>query len=383
MNKEKLELKYIEKIKNDIDEKLYDLLMVHLLEIKNKIKKESKNLKKLIKLFEDAIYNLKSNLKSNHNTHQYRFIIMLINKILYYNKDRQDMKNLKKKLIEDYVASPQTNKDKIPLYYQINEVRITYDVNYLTYLINKFIENKLWAKALYCLITVRLVEPDNEKLDKQYEIIKKNMNDLIIPQPIFKQPKDSLILLDANIVIMHMLNNIKELKQYSNLKIDLKSLGNKNNTFKITPSVRDEIKSFIKFELSIIKQKKILNYEDMKIKLNKKYEKTIRKYLYKNELKIPEEIMKKIKKFYSKYLNNLEQIILQKIKKEKISKKLRKIAQRESLFPENGDLQLLGEALLIQKQENKKIIIASNDKDFTRFAKEIKKEFKIEVYDGK
>jgi hypothetical protein len=50
--------------------------------------------------------------------------------------------------------------------YQMSEVRITYDVNYLIYLIKLFIKNKIWHNALYCFIGVKLIEPDYKDLEK-------------------------------------------------------------------------------------------------------------------------------------------------------------------------------------------------------------------------
>ncbi|MFH1606750.1 MAG: hypothetical protein ABIC91_05370 [Nanoarchaeota archaeon] len=55
MNQPTKELKYLEKIKNDIDERLYDLLVVHLVGHHEKVRKSGHNKEKFVTLLEKAI----------------------------------------------------------------------------------------------------------------------------------------------------------------------------------------------------------------------------------------------------------------------------------------------------------------------------------------
>ena len=81
-----------------------------------------------------------------------------------------------------------------------------------------------------------------------------------------------------------------------------------------------------------------------------------------------------IREFYLDYLEELEKILLFKLRGKYVSKKLRKLAQRESLLPEEGDLKLLAEAIKLN------VGILSKDKDFVNFKKEILDKFGVKVY---
>ncbi|MDD4353194.1 MAG: hypothetical protein PHN56_01915 [Candidatus Nanoarchaeia archaeon] len=375
MDKEELGKRYLEKLSNDINERLYDLLIVHLMNVRDKITYNSENSKELTNLLDIAISNLTNNMEGL-NLNYCRYILLVCNTLLYYNKGRQDLKDLKKELIARFSNADPTDQEKIPLKYQINEVRITYDVSYLTYLIDSFIKQKLWAEALYCLITVRLVEPDNLKLEEQYEIIKENIANEKTKPFTFQDPLDNIVLLDSNIAISYLMKNIEEL-DYSAKTINLKKLEDKNKVI-ITHSVKEEVANFIDYQLSILKKDKI-KYEAVKKKLEEKYDEMVKRY-YCNEVPVSKELLEKIETFYSRFLGVLEVIVLQKIDSKKISHKLRKLAQRESLLPERGDMKLLAEAITMQEGLGDKVTIVSDDKDFTIFAQAIKDNFNIIIY---
>ena len=146
MDKNTKELRYMEKIKNDIDERLYDLLVMHLINHHEKVRKSGSNKDAFVTLLEKAIANLRKGISGFNKIHFYRYILICCNVILVYDTKRQDIKDLKKELIEDYTASEHDLDDKIPLNYQINEVRLTYDTSYLCYLIKRMIELKQWDK---------------------------------------------------------------------------------------------------------------------------------------------------------------------------------------------------------------------------------------------
>jgi hypothetical protein len=375
MDKEELGKRYLEKLSNDINEKLYDLLMVHLINVREKITYNSENSKELTKLLDIAVSNLTNNMEGL-NLSYCRYIILICNTLLFYNKDRQDLKDLKKELIARFSNADPTDQEKIPLKYQINEVRITYDVSYLTYLIDSFIKQKLWAEALYCLITVRLVEPDNLKLEEQYKTIKENIANEKTKPFTFQDPVNNIVVLDSNIAISYLMKNIEEL-DYSAKTINLKKLEDKNEVI-ITHSVKEEVATFIDYQLSIIKKDKT-KYEAVKKKLEEKYDEIVKKYCCK-EVPVSKDLFEKIEAFYSRFLGLLESIVLQKIDSKKISHKLRKLAQRESLLPEMGDMKLLAEAITMQEGLGEKVTIVSDDKDFTIFAQAIKDNFDITIY---
>jgi hypothetical protein len=83
----------------------------------------------------------------------------------------------------------------------------------------------------------------------------------------------------------------------------------------------------------------------------------------------------------SKYLNKLEQILIAKISGRFVSHKLKKLAQRNSLLPEEGDMILLKEAIVLHKQ-GEDVALLSFDKDFVDFAVAIKDEFAVDVFVG-
>jgi hypothetical protein len=384
MDKNTKELKYLEKIENDINEKLYDLLIMHLVDHHKKVRKSGSNKEKFISLLEIAINNIRDEMDSykSSNFRLYRYILIYCNAILMYDTKRQDLKDLKKELIEDFTHSEQASGEKIPLNYQINEVRITYDTRYLFYLINYFINSKIWEKALYCLITVKLIEPDKEELEEFYKVIKQNLKDETLEFKEFNNPKDKILALDANVVISRIIYDVEDYRVGSKTTFDLEKLGNYNK-FIITPSVINEVKEHLDFQLALTRRfcnkNPRFNYDDIESTLEKRFKKIVEKY--KSEvIELKEENLEAIKKFYMKHLNKLEEIILAKLMGETVSHKLRKLAQRESMLPEEGDLKLLAEVIEINKTSDKEVAILTGDKDFTEFASGIKKEFGIEVY---
>jgi uncharacterized LabA/DUF88 family protein len=74
----------------------------------------------------------------------------------------------------------------------------------------------------------------------------------------------------------------------------------------------------------------------------------------------------------------LEQIFFSKIKSMPVSHKLRKLAQRVDLLPEEGDMRLLAEAIALS-QAGATAAICSQDKDFLVFSQEIRDTFSIDV----
>ncbi|MBU0471322.1 MAG: hypothetical protein KKF65_01760 [Nanoarchaeota archaeon] len=377
------ELRYMKKIENDINERLYDLLVVHLVNHHEKVRKSGHNKDDFIALLEKAIANLRKGITTYNKIHFYRYILICCNAILVYDTKRQDIKDLKKELVEDYTASEHDSDDKIPLNYQINEVRLTYDASYLCYLIKRMIDLKEWDKALYCWHTVNLIEPDKEELDDYYKTIKSHIADSEIKEVDFGTPKDKILVLDSNVVISRIFYNVGDYKLGSKCRFDLEKLGN-NNSFIITPSTIEEVKKHLDFQLISIRRfcrnQERFNYEEIESTLKKRFEKVIDKYSLKKDVKVEKEVISKIKEFYHKHLNKLEEIMLEKIRSKYVSHKLRKLAQRDSLMPEEGDMTLLAEVIELNKTSDKEVGILTEDKDFVEFVGGIEEEFGVRVY---
>src|SRR4030042_4004152 len=92
-----------------------------------------------------------------------------------------------------------------------------------------------------------------------------------------------------------------------------------------------------------------------------------------------DELLSQLERAKELNLDVLEEILMEKMQGLKISKKLRKLAQRESMLPERGDMQLLAEMNTLSKMVEKPVGIVSSDKDFTMFSKEIFEEFGVKV----
>lgn len=375
--------KYLSKLENDVSERIFDIMMIHLLKIHDKIPKHKEDgyYLELIKILEGALKILGKGINSYTKLSYYRYSLLICNIILSYDTSREDIKDVKKKIIEDYTHSDNLT-GKIPLDYQINEIRITYDTKYLNYLIKKLIEkDKEWNKALYCLIATRWIEPDDEKLDKYYSIIKENIKDKEIIDKKFLNAENKLILLDSNIVISQIIYDTEEYKYLGNYDHHYLDSYAKNNQLVITTSVLDEVNEHIDFKLSHIRRVCSKTNQDFN-KIKEVIEQRTKDFYDKCKiLNVKIEDIDDIKEFYSNYLNKLEEILEAKIRGKIVSHKLRKLAHRTCLLPEEGDMNLLKEAITL-KQTGKNVGILTQDKDFTIFAGCIYEEFGVEVYEG-
>ena len=379
MNVNTRELRYLDKIENDVNERLWDLLVVHLIDVHNKVRKHGGNKDRLIGLLDEAVVNLRKGTNNFNRLSFYRYCLIICNKILKYDIKRQDLKDIKKDIIEKYTHSEHGKFFKIPLAYQINEVRLTYDTDYLCYLLKRCSKLKQWDRALYCLITVRLIEPDNEELDDYYKLIHANIKSKTVKQVSFEKPKNQVLALDSNVVISKILYDIGEYRIKTGPSFDLEKLGNYNR-FVITESVAEEVNKHLEFFLvgtkKFCRDNPRFKYEEIKTVLKKRLNKMIEKYGTKIESN--NSSIEKVKKFYMQYLEELEKILLLKIEGKYVSQKLRKLAQRESMLPEEGDLRLLAEAIQLSKEQETGIL--SKDKDFTNFKGEIFENFGVKVY---
>lgn len=366
------EQKYIDKIKNDIDERLWDLLIIHLFNAPNRIEPKSKFADTLIEVLELAIKKLQFEVKEFNKRFYYRYILITCNTLLRYDKYRKDIKDLKVSLLNDFIDAEGNMEDKIPLNYQINEVRITYDTRYLEYLVKDLIKQKEWNKALYCLFAVRLLEPDNEYLDEWYNEITTHFSGKNVPYHNFGKPYNETLALDSNIVIAGLSKNVGDFR-LNNEYIDLNSLA-ENNKLIITTSVTNEVKEHLNFMMLNIKrvcEKQHRNFNEIQAELLKRFNDLMDKY----EVKTADNDLSDIKKFYLQFPKKLEHILTRKIGWGVVSKKLKKMAQRTSMLPEEGDMRLLSEVISMDN-----VSIITNDIDFYGFTSQIYDEFKIKVF---
>lgn len=377
MNKQQL---YLKKLENDIEEKIYDLLITHLQEVHIVIPKTNQNqqyLNQLYNLLTKALNDLdKYSNKFNYLQH-YRYSLLIINTFLTYTPEQHQLKQKKLEILNKFSSTIHYDtNEKIPLNSQMSELRITHDARYLIHLLEKYlIPQKQWDKAAYCLMAIELVEPDHDNLNFYKEQLKHHLNQQPLEYIQPEEPYNTTILLDTNIVINKIFYDVGEYKiphlkqEYYNKLME--SWGN-NNKFAITTSTKEEIEKHLNFTIEQIKQKKIQNKTEIIQTLEKRYTNIIKKYHIQTSI----ENTKEIEEFYKNYLGNLYEITQEKIENKKLSIKLKKLSQREGLLPERGDLQLLKEAISLKGN----IAILTNDKDLYLFNQELEKKFGIKVY---
>ena len=262
MNKNTQELNYLEKIENDVRERLWDLLIIHLIDVEDKVKVHGDNQDKLIELLDKSLKILRNGINNYNRLHFYRYTLIVCNKILRYDKKRKDLKEIKKEIIKDYIHSDSEDFIKLPyltgekilsLSNQVNEIRLTYDTTYLSYLIGKCIRDKELHKALYCLIVVRLIEPDKEELEEYDRVIHENIKSKKTEKIVYEKPENEVLALDSNVVISKIMYDVGEYRIRSESTFDLEKLGN-NNKFVITESVAEEVRKHLEFALVGIKR---------------------------------------------------------------------------------------------------------------------------------
>lgn len=375
------EQKYLQKLENDVQERLWDLLVMHLQDAYIKVRKSGDNGENLVEILEKALQLLQASLNKFNKKQWYRYMIIVCNRILTYQTKRQDIKDLKKNLIEDFTKAEEDEGEKIPLNYQINEIRITYDATYLSYLMRKFIKEGLWDKALYCLVAVRLIEPDNEYTDECYKTIKDSCKCKALEDEDFGAPEDMILALDSNVLISQIFYDVGEyrIRQYNTF--NLEKIGNKNK-FLITDSVKDEVSKHIDYQMvgirSFCYKNPRFKAADIEAELRKRLEKWCKRYQC-EEIEVDLQMIEDIKKMYLEHLDVLEEILMDKIQGKYVSHKLRKLAHRSSLLPEDGDIRLLAETIALNGPQGGYGILSS-DKDFIKFKAPISSRFNVRVF---
>jgi predicted nucleic acid-binding protein len=369
--------RYLQKLQNDVQEHLWDLLLIHLMEVHTKIRKSNhshaETRKQLIVLLERAIKEVRAHMSKSNWFYSARIILILCNKILLYEIDRADIKNLKRKIIAEFIQADFHEAGTIPLNEHVNELRITYDTSYMRYLVSFFIDHKEWAKALYCWHVVKLLEPDWEELDSFGKTIKSNVPDTKPPAWTPQKPKGQLVLLDSNIIIYDFEHSPRHLDDA------LKKLAADGNTIGVTPSVEKEVQMHIKFLNDHWQRKARMAGKDAMAAIERLASRwaTLKKaYAIKETIK--PVALEEIEPVFAPYLGALETIIEEKIARSGMSKKLRKFAQRVAMMPEQGDMMLLAEAKGLLKKEGA-VSILTTDQDFLTFGGVIAKKLGIGI----
>ena len=171
---------YLKKLENDINERIYDLFLEHLKEahiIISRTEKNKENLEILYNILLRAIEKLKKETNKQNAFFFYRYRVLVINKLLSYQPKNEEIKKEKLEILNEFSKGDYDLNEKIPLRSQMTEIRITYDIKYLFYLIeHQFLPKKFWDKALYCLMAVELIEPDHKDIDKYKTQILSSLN---------------------------------------------------------------------------------------------------------------------------------------------------------------------------------------------------------------
>ncbi|MDA3780567.1 MAG: hypothetical protein PF487_10175 [Bacteroidales bacterium] len=382
MNKQQL---YLNKLDNDVEEKIYYLLMLHLNEV-HKILPRIDDNKDYLNTLYDILNKAITNLRKETNPYNYKFFlrytILIINTLLTYTPERNDLKKIKLEIINEFTKSDYDVDERIPLKYQMSEIRITYDVSYLTHLLDIFLKKRNYHNALYCFIGIKLIEPDYDDLENYEFLIFKNIEHKDVRYKEFATPKKASIILDANIVLNLVLKDVDNYKLSNRYVTNYQDILDKlqDNKFIILPSTIKEVETHLKFTKmnieKVCKTDKRFNEKEIIDTLDKRFQELKNKYPSNLTTKTD---TKKIEEFYSRYLEQLYMITIDKIGHSKLSHKLKKLTQREGLLPERADMELLAEAIELKKT-NPNVCILSNDKDLYLFNYEIEKEFKIRVY---
>ena len=378
------EEKYVQKIQNDVDERLFDLLVYHIKDVHERIRIHGDDNEELRTTFvatlEKAIRWLSSHTTPYNKRMHSRYIILCCNALLKFNTGRHDIKDKKKRIIEDFTQSEEDSEGYIPLDYQMNEVRITYDVDYLSYLVKKYCERGRWHTALYCLNAVELIEPDIEWLDTCRKDIHAQLDHAIPAVPDLRSPRGRTVLLDSNIALALITDDIGAYRFIGRPQVDAKGLCGMCEA-RITPAVEGELRNHVAFlDVGIrryCRTHDTVDFEKTSGTLHERMEHVLKNHGI-GVPPIDEANMERIRRFYQGYVPALEQIFFSKSRSMVVSHKLRKLAQRVDLLPEHGDMQLLAEAIALTRAGSP-VAICSQDKDFTYFSQDIYETFSVEI----
>jgi len=378
------EERYVQKIKNDVDERLYDLLVLHLRDVHERIRihgEDNEDLRTtLVTSVERAIRYLRKRTDPYTRRTYDRYVLLLCNTLLKFNTQRQDMKDLKKRIIADFLQAEQDEHGYIPLDYQLNEVRITYDVSYLAYLTGKHLEEGRLHEALSCLNAVELIEPDYPDLDERRSAILSSTTFQAPIQAPLPVARGMQVLLDSNIALSFLMGPVGDYRLGEPPSCDTDALVHDNEVH-LSASVYRELEDHLAFMKVGIRSRcrklEQFDAEAISATLDERLRSLWGTYGI-SDLAADDTVVEEIASFYRPYLPTLEHILHEKCQGLPVSHKLRKLAHRDGLQPENGDMRLLAEAIALSAREGA-VAICSQDKDFTVFAGDIHDRFGITV----
>lgn len=344
---------------------------------------------KMVLLLEKALDEIDCN-KHIPSDSAYRYQLIICNFILYLDDTQESIRARKGKLMAAYLNSEFEQAEEYSLKYFVNEVRLTYDVDYLSDRLEKKIDRGEWNEACYCLIIVKLVEPDNENVDRWEEKIRSNLpSNALYFRPMASIPTGKTLVLDTNIVLSLILAKNDAVDSDLDNELGKVMAG---NSIIITDSVYEEVKNHIDYEVSRAKDhpRRMADYGvDSPAHLKRKLDGRLERFLLQVPCKITirkEADMQKIIAMYSRYPRKLVDILNMKLEhidkyENALRQKLRKIAQRTCLLPEEGDLRLLADLMALNtSNQNDSYALLTDDTDFKHFSTAIRDELGVQVY---
>jgi len=128
----------------------------------------------------------------------------------------------------------------------MNEVRLTYDVGYLAYLVRRYIEQGEWTRALYCLKAVEMIEPDHRFIDEWYDEIRAHLPHKEPSVGRQERPYGNVIAIDTNVAYGLISYDIGGYRFKDRPLFDARELL-EENTAVLTPSVVNELRNHLEF----------------------------------------------------------------------------------------------------------------------------------------
>ena len=297
----------------------------------------------------------------------------------------------KLKLLADFTHRKDfRDAELIPLSEQITELRLTEEPTYVHYLVGEFIRQKEWSKGLYCLKAVALLDGNSPKTSKlRSEIYGHVLKTQKPPLPTKNTdffPSNCYVVPDTNILLKLAFPDFDKYtlgfcsldERKSLLEWIKQHASGRGMNVVLMQCVEDELWKVIKARLDT----KFNEYQPrITDSLNQAKAKLgISANQLTPDCKEESELQSRLNEFYEPFLSELECLTDKKILgKDSLSDKLGKLAARESLHPERGDLRLLANVILIHRSEKKPVCILTDDNDFIHFAGDIEKEFGISI----
>ena len=373
---------YLVDLEMDVEGDRFDLFSERLEEqslVIDKWKREHNVYRlRLRNIYWEAIRKMKENWKILGKSIIYqKYFIKIINSYLMFWEQCGDAKREKNKVVNDFLNREGTFvSKKINYHTQINEIRITNDLKYINYCIEKvFSKRGELGKMLYFLTAKKIFETDSKEIDRKIRLIKRQLKVKRAYNGYeFEFPKGSLLILDSNVVLDVIIG--EKSGQKRNIKNDFKKFKMYDNSLVLLRCSLEEIENGIKG--------KIMNASSgLKESMEAKYFgelEELKKNFVVEDVNFNEGTHIKVRDFYMSYISDLEYISRRKMsREEKATRKLRKLAQREFFLPEHKDLELFNNVLELKEKKNKPVFIYTSDDDFTQFKREIYRAFGVKI----